>query len=196
MNTTLVLVIAFVATLFLGIAIGFMAGLAKGMALGSHFRTDRPVSPIPWVLCFIGSGICLLAALGSSAYSIYFLANSTQTNAVVIEIIESKNDEGHVVRTLVYSYSNAKGETFTDRSASGDGRGFALSDAILVRYLKDSPNQSRIDDFAHHWLLPILMVVFSIMLGGLGLGLRWWREKEQQWAKKRLENKECDSPQT
>ncbi len=186
MESSLLLVIAFIATLLGGMAIGFMFGITKGMSLGATFRTGRPVSPIPWILCFIGAGIFFLTAAGSSFYSIYFLSSSIRTNAVVTEIVERKDDEGHVSRTPVYTYKDASGEEFTDRSSTGDRREFNVGDTIPIRYLKTSPHQSRIDYFSHHWLSPILMSVFSILLGGLGFGLRWWREREQQWATKLL----------
>jgi hypothetical protein len=186
MISTLFHVIAFVATLLGGMAFGFMSGITKGMSLGASFRTGRPISPIPWILCFIGAGIFMLTAIGSSIYSVYFLSSSIQTNAVVTELVERKDDEGHVSRSPVYSYKDASGQDFTDRSSMGDGRDFDLGDTILIRYLKNSPHQSRIDYFAHHWMLPIFMAVISILLGGLGFGLRWWRNREQQWAYKTL----------
>ena len=182
MDRTLILAVAFAAALLGGMAIGFMMGVVKGMTLGANFRTGRPVSPMPWILCFIGSGIFLLAAVGSTAYSIHFISRGIQTKALVTEIIERRDDEGRLIRTPVYTYRNASGEEFTDRPSSGDGREFEVGDTIPIRYLKHSPHQSRIDYFAHHWLLPILMASFSILLGGLGLGLRWWRDKEQRWA--------------
>lgn len=187
MNSTIGIVIAFAATLLIGMAIGFMIGLAKGMSLGARFRSGRPVSALPSILCFIGSGIFLLVALGSSIYSFYFIANSAQTEAMVTEIIERKDDEGRVRRTPVYSYTAASGNMFTDRSSIGDGRELAIGDTIPVRYLKDSPHQSRIDYFSHHWLLPVFMAAFSVGLAGLGFGLRWWRRQEQQWANERME---------
>ncbi len=186
MTSTLVLVIAFVATLLGGMAIGFMMGIAKGMTLGARFQTGRPVSPIPWIVCFVGSGIFLLAAVSSSIYSIYFLASSVQAKATITEIIERKDDEGRMSRTPVYSYANATGERFTDRSSTGDGREFEVGDVIPIRYLNHSPHQSRIDYFSHHWILPLCMAAFSIALAGLGFGLRWWRNREQQWANKSL----------
>lgn len=184
MDTTLVLVIAFVATLLGGMAIGFMLGITKGMTLGATFRTGRPVSPIPWMLCFIGSGVFLLTAVGASIYSIYFLTNSIQTKAIITEIVERKDGEGHLSRTPVYAYKDSSGKEFTDRSATGDGREYQIGDAIPIRYLKSSPHESRIDYFAYHWFLPIFMVISSVVLGGLGFGFRWWRNREQQWANK------------
>ena len=186
MESSLVLVIAFIATLISGIAIGFMIGITKGMSLGATFRTGRPVSPIPWILCFVGAGIFLLTAVGSTAYSTYFLASSIQTSAVVTEIVERKDGEGRLSRTPVYTYKDATGEKFTDRSSTGDGREFEVGDTIPIRYLKTSPHQSRIDYFSHHWFLPIFMLIFSLLLSGLGFGMRWWRHREQQWANKTL----------
>lgn len=180
------LVTAFVATLFGGMAMGFMIGIGKGMTLGARFRTGRPVSPIPWILCLIGSGIFLLTSIGSSIYSIYFLASSVQTKATVTEVIESKDNEGYVSRSPVYAYKSAAGQGFSDRSSTGDGRVFRVGDVIPIRYLKESPHQSRIDYFSHHWLLPLSTAVVSIALAGLGFGWRWWRKREQEWAHKRI----------
>lgn len=182
MDTPLTLVIAFVATLLGGMAIGFFIGIAKGMTLGASFQPARPVSPIPWILCFIGSGVFLLTAVGSSIYSTYFLAGSVQTNATVTGIIESKDNEGHVSRFPVYAYESATGEKYSDRSSVGDGREFEIGDVIPIRYLKASPHQSRMDYFSHHWFLPIITAALSIALGALGFGLRWWCNQEQKWA--------------
>lgn len=183
------LVIAFVATLLAGMAMGFVAGISKGMTLGARFRSDRPISPVPWILCTIGSGIFLLLALSSSVYSIYFLAGSVLSEAKVTEIIEGKDDEGHISRTPVYSYTDTNGGKFTDRTSMSGGREFAVGDTIPIRYLKKSPHQSRIDYFGYHWFLPIFTAVFSIALGGLGFGLRWWREREQRWANNSLQER-------
>ena len=184
MESSLFLAIAFIATFLGGMAIGFMFGITKGMSLGAIFRTGRPVSPIPWILCLIGAGTFLLTAVGSSIYSIYFLSSSVQTSAVVQEIVERKDDEGHVSRTPVYTYRDTSGAVFTDRSSTGHGREFIVGDTIPIRYLESSPHQSRIDYFSHHWILPIFMLVASIALAGVALGLRWWHSKEKQWANK------------
>ena len=186
MDTSLPLVIAFVATLLCGIALGYMMGLTKGMTLGASFRTGRPVSPIQWIMCFIGSGIFLLMAVGSSVYSIYFLTSSAESTAVVMEIVEQKDDEGYVSRTPVYAYKDVEGKGYTERSSSSGGREFEVGDVIPIRYLKNSPHQSRIDYFSQHWLLPIIMTVSSMFLVGLGFGLRWWRNREQEWANKQV----------
>jgi len=194
MNTAIFLVIAFVATLLGGIAIGFMMGITKGMSLGAHFQTGRPVSPVPWILCATGSGICLLVAVGTSIYTLYFLSSSEAAEAKIIEIVERKDDEGHTSYSPVYSYTLPDGENFTDRSSMSDGREYQIGDTVPIRYLKSSPHQTRIDYFSHHWFLPIFMSVFSLGLAAVAAGLRWWREKEQRWANKRMESNDCPAP--
>ncbi|MDR0353917.1 MAG: DUF3592 domain-containing protein [Opitutaceae bacterium] len=159
-----------------------MMGITKGMSLGAHFQTNRPISPIPWILCATGSGISLLVAIGTSIYTLYFLTGSTPATATITEIIERKNDEGNTSYSSVYSYALPDGQKFTDRSSMSDGREYQVGDTIPIRYLVSSPHQSRIDYFAHHWSLPIFMIVVSLGLAAVALGLRWWREKEQQWA--------------
>lgn len=186
MDSTLALIIAFFATLAFGIAVGFMLGLAKGISMGKRLQSDRPISPIPWILCLVASVIFVLGAIGSSIYSLYFLSSSNQTQATVIEIVERKDSEGHVSRSPVYSYRDANGESFTDRTSNSDGREFSVGDTVPIRYLRNSPHQSRIDYFQHHWATPIVMGIFSMVTCGLGLGLRWWRQRQQEWLKAKL----------
>jgi hypothetical protein len=186
MDPALIVILAFLATLVGGMAIGFMFGITKGLAMGARCRTDRPLSPLPWIICLVASGIFLLAAIGSTIYSIYFLTNSTPAKATITKIVTQKNEEGHVSHTPVYTYKNSVGEEFTDRSHSGDGSGWEAGDTIPIRYLENAPNQSRIDSFSHHWLLPIVMAIFSLLLGTASFGFRWWRKKELQEANKRL----------
>lgn len=181
------IIIAFVVTLLGGMAIGFMMGITKGMSLGAHFQTGRPGSPIPWILCATGSGICLLMAIGTSIYTLYFLTASAPAIATVTEIIERKDDEGNKSYSPVYSYMLPDGQSFTDRSSMSDDGEHQVGDTIPIRYLKSSPHKSRIDYFAHHWFLPILMTAFSLSLAAVALGIRWWREREQQWANKRMQ---------
>ena len=193
MSSNVVLAIAFATTLLGGIAIGFMMGLTKGMALGARFRTGMPVSPFPRILCAIGSGVFFLAAMGTSIHSTYFLSNSVTTEAIVTELVESRSAEGNISHRSVYAYSTPDGRNFTDSSATNGGRNYQVGETIPVRYLKGAPNRSRIDGFSHHWLLPILMAAFSIVLCGAAVGLRWGREKEQRWANKRIAGKACPS---
>lgn len=186
MDTPLVIVIVLTATFVGGVAFGFMMGVSKGMSLGARFRSGRPVSPIAWLMCFIGSGILLLVAIGTSIYSGYFLANSSQADGVVMEIIQHKDEDGDVSYYPAYSYSDASGKEFQGRSSMGSGPEYQVGDSIPIRYLKKFPHESRIDYFSHHWALPIIMSVLSIALIALGFCLRWWRRREQEWANKAL----------
>lgn len=186
MDSTLLILIAFAATFLAGLVIGFISGIARGMVLGTRFRTGRPASPIPWMLCLIGSGILLLAAAGTAAYSTWFLTASNRTTATVREIIERKDDEGQVSRTTIYTYQDSTGTSHTGETSLSGGGPSAAGDVIPVRYLKDSPGRSRIDTFLHHWFAPIFLLGWSILAGALGIWLRWWRRREQQWADKRL----------
>ena len=184
------MIIAFAVTLLGGVAMGFMLGIVKGLSLGMHFRTDRPVSPIPWILCAVGAGMFLLVAIGTSIYSLYFLSSSVPTEATITEIIERENDDGSKSYSPVYTYTLPDGQSFTERSTVSDGRRFQVGDTVPIRYLKASPHQSRMDYFMHHWFLPILLGCMSVGLGAVAAALRWWREKEQRW----LDNRRKPSP--
>lgn len=186
MDTTLLLLIAFAATFLAGLVIGFMSGVAKGLVLGARFRTGRPASPLPWILCFVASGGFLLAAAATTVYSTWFLSAGIRTTATVNEIIERKDDDGKVSRTTRYTYRDSAGTSHTGETSLSGGRPSAAGDAIPVRYLRDSPGKSRIDTFLHHWFAPIFLAGWSIFAWALGIGLRWWRGREQQWAEKRL----------
>ena len=161
-------------------------GISKGFHLGAITRAGRPISPIPWIMCLIGSGTLLLGGIGSGIYSTYFIVRSVQTEATVINIVERKNEEGHVSHYPVYTYKDLSGSEFTDRSSSSDGRVFNIGDPIPIRYLKNSPHQSRVDYFSHHWVLPIILTTFSVIVAAIGFALRWWRNKEHQWLTSRF----------
>jgi hypothetical protein len=141
MNSTIALIIAFIATLIFGMAIGFMFGLTKGIVLGSHLYSKRSSSPIAWVLSLILSGILMLSAVGTSIYSIYFITSSVQTQATVTELIEHKDEKGHLSWYPVYSYT-AAGEQFSDRSSIGGGGEYAVGNIITIRYLKNQTNRA------------------------------------------------------
>jgi hypothetical protein len=184
MNTTIAIILGFIATFLGGIAIGFVIGISKGLTLGLHFRSGRPLSPIPWILSFIGAGAFMLVAVGSAIYSGVFLAKSVETQATVREIAEHRNKEGDVSRRPIYIYTDTTGATYTGTSNMGDGSEYTVGDKLRVRYLASSPQESRIDSFSHHWFLPIFMGAISMFLVALGYGFRWWRAREQQWANK------------
>jgi len=179
---------------FLGIFLGYLWGLTNGVALGARFQSGRPASPLWWILCFVLAGVFLLVSIGTSIYSIYFIANSLPAQATVIRIDETKDDDGNIFHKPVYTYTTKTGETFTDRTSMSDGREYQIGDIIPIRYLSSSPQESRINYFFHIWFIPIFFGGFFVAMAGVGAGLRWWQNKEQQWAYKRMQSLVSPSP--
>ena len=165
------IVVAIVA-LVAGAMIGFMVGVTVGLRTAIK-AVRQPATPLPAVLCSICAGVTLLAAIGTSVYSTYFLFGSLPTNATVIDVREQKDSEGHVSRFPVYRYTDASGTEHRDTTSSSDGREFAVGDIIPVRYLRSSPAESRIDYFSYHWLLPIFLAASSVVTAAIGAALYW-----------------------
>ena len=187
MNTAIIILVVAGATFLGGMAFGFVAGLSKGMSLAALCRVDRPVSPLPWILSFAGAAAMLLLSIGSAIYTIRFLSHSIQTTGTVVDIVEQTDKDGGHSRFPVYEYRTSDGVTHKVKSSMSDGEPYSTGETIPVRYLPTSPQSARIDNFAHHWFLPIFTGIASVFLICLGVGLRWWKSKEQEWANKRLQ---------
>lgn len=107
------------------------------------------------------AALCLMVAVGSAAYTIYFLSGSRATTATLVRIVETKNDEDEIVRTPVYRYE-VDGLRYEDRPSGSDGRKFAIGDEIPIRYLQSRPHESRIDYWGYHWALSVIMLIAAI----------------------------------
>lgn len=194
MEFTFDIAIAFLATFLCGVMIGCKMGLERGISLGMRYLSGRPLSPLPWILCLIGAGLFFIGAISTSIYSVSFLARSVTTKATITDVYETKDEEGSVARFPCYSFVDAAGNSYGGRSRMSY-ESFEIGDTLIVRYLENTPEKSRIDSFGHHWFLPLFLGVMSIILGAFGLFLRWWKSREQRWADHVIaENKERWNP--
>ena len=146
---------------------------------GLRVKSELP-SPIPGILCIVGSFLMVVASVGSSIYSLYFINNSVQTEATVNEIREKKDDEGNISRYPVYSYFDSSGQQFSDTTSMSDGREYKVGDKIPIRYLLKNPHNSRIDLFSHHWFLSIFFGFGTIVLAAVGSVLYWNYKRKTQ----------------
>jgi hypothetical protein len=165
--------------LIIGIVI-FLGGAFFGFVLGTGFglraglrATPRQPSPLTGIFCFIGAGAMLLIAIGTTAYSIYFLTVSTKMEGVIVEVRETKDKDGDTVRYPVYRYHDSMGHEYTGTSSIGDGSPYAVGDRIRVRYLTSSPDTSRIDSFAHHWFLSLFAGCGAVVMAIVGWVFQW-----------------------
>lgn len=124
MDAALITLVLVIGTFFGRGVIGFTLGYAKGSKSSIKLTHDHPPSPISWILCFIGSGVCLLIAICALIYSVYFLAKSEPTEGKVTDIVEHTDSEGETSRSTVYSYTTPQGDAYTDRTSTSDGREF------------------------------------------------------------------------
>jgi hypothetical protein len=154
-----------------GIA-GFILGLKVGLRKERH-TNPKPANPVPGFLFMIGGAIAMISSFSAIAYSIYFLSNSQMTKATVVEIREKKDDDGAISRYPVYEYFISDGQEFTDTASMSAGREFVVGDMIPIRYLATSPQNSRIDYFAYHWSLSIILGIGAMALTFVGLVLNW-----------------------
>jgi hypothetical protein len=161
-----------VIVFFVGGFIGFIIGTQVGLKMGLRVKAEPP-SPVPGILCILGSMFLIVASIVSSIYSLYFINNSVQTKATVTEIREQKDDEGNISRYPAYEYFDSSGQQFSDTTSMSDGRKYGVGDKIPIRYLKKIPQESRIDHFSHHWLLSIIFGIAGVALAAVGAGLYW-----------------------
>jgi hypothetical protein len=161
-----------ILTFMLGAFAGFMLGHGFGRRAGLR-EARRPPSPLGGIFCLVGAGAMLLLAIGTTAYSVHFLAASTPTEGVVVEVRESKDKDGDISRSPVYRFHDASGHEFTSSSHLSDGTPYAIGDKLRIRYLASSPGDSRIDSFDNHWFLPLFSAWVAVVMAVVGGILRW-----------------------
>lgn len=178
MDSAPFVLLACVSILFIGVAIGYMMGISRGVSIGMKMAKPPP-SPLGWIMFMMGSGLALLVALGTTIYSIYFLANSVPSVAKVVEVIRSQDKEGYVHDEMIYSYTVHDGDSvreYTNRGQVTPGGYLKMGpgDMVPIRYLKSSPQRSRVDEFFNHWILPIVTACMSAVMAAISLTMRWW----------------------
>lgn len=183
-DTAFIITILVIAAFLGGMAFGYVAGLTKGITLGERFSSKRPISPLSWIFALIGAVTFLLSSIGTAIYSTHFLANSTTSKAIVVELVKSQDNEGNASTHPRYSFTTRNGIEITGESSMITNPN--VGDTVSIRYLTNAPEKSRIDTFENHWLLPIIFAAASLFLAALGFILRWWRSKEQQWVNEHL----------
>jgi hypothetical protein len=162
-------IVSHIMAIVIGIIIGYGLGVSKGMIFALRAK-EQELSFIDKASFFrIVAGLCLLIAIGSASYSAFFIARSKSTNATVINVIEKKDKDGDIWHYPSYEYYLPSGERMEDRAGIGDGRKYTVGDKFAIRYLIESPHESRIDYFSHHWGLSIFMAAASLFLLCLSL---------------------------
>jgi hypothetical protein len=177
------ILIAIVVALCYGMTVGFLIGITKGLSWGGFFHNNKP--PIFLILCRVTSIVLLLSAIGSTLYSLHFISNSFTTNATVItKWTYTMSHERFFRHNTIYHYNNRSGKMFTNLWHPEDLWQYQGSHNIPIRYLKDAPQESRIDSFSHQWLPPILLSFSSMLFAGIGIAWQWWRNRKHRSAKK------------
>jgi len=164
----LVVIFAFVVGAFVGLHFGFGFGFRAGL----RAARKRP-SPLAGNVWLIGAAAMLLIAILSGTYTLYFLAASTKTEGVIVQVRESKGQQGDTLRHPVYCYRDSEGNEYTSTTNLSEGTPWEVGDKIAVRYLTGSPDTSRIDTLAHHWFLTLFGGGGGLIMGVIGGVLRW-----------------------
>jgi hypothetical protein len=69
-------------------------------------------------------------------------------------------------------------------------------DRLPVRYLPDTPAQSRIDTFVRQWYAAAIAFAASLLLLCLGIAITWWDAREQRLANQELGSIAATAPKT
>ncbi len=125
----------------------------------------------------LGSVICLVISIASTAYTCFFLSRSRVATATVIALTERKTEDNETVISPLYQY-DVNGVRYTDRPTGSDGREFSVGDQIPIRYRLDRPHESRIDYWGYHWDIPVFALCAAIVLAAWAAILRIGRRKK------------------
>lgn len=115
------------------------------------------------------------AALSFAAQSAYFILSGEKTEGRVVDLVKSGDspalhpvfsylDQSRIERTVTSKYSNS---------------GYAIGDAVPVRYLPASPEKARIDDFTNHWASPLIFLLAGVLMLGFLIGYSWIRKRKK-----------------
>lgn len=150
-----------------------IAGVVIGVAIGLRMAMSDVRLPVilPSALwCAAGTGVMLVAAMGTTIYSTYFVFASEPAPATVIWIRKWEHSEGLSFQA-VYKYTDSRGIEYRDTFPFSGGRYFAIGDIVQVRYLREKPAESRLASFSHHCFLPFSFGAISILLGAISAAL-------------------------
>jgi hypothetical protein len=147
-----------VSALFAGILIGINVG--NWWAKKAHLE---PITPIAHQILAALATLAFLTSLGCTAYSAYFLAASTSAPATVVDLEERVDKEGGRSRWAHYRYTDGSGATRDGATSLADDW-VVPGKEIPIRYLTNSPWESRLDTFLGHWGGALLLMFFA---GGL-----------------------------
>ncbi len=106
-----------------------------------------------------------------------FRSQAVAVEGKVVDFVQSRGSKGGSlyaprVRYNVPAAQGGVGQTYEiTANISSSARGYDLGERVAVLYRLDAPAQGRIDSFIEQWFLATLFGAFTVIFGGIALGL-------------------------
>jgi hypothetical protein len=130
----------------------------------------------------IGIG-CLLGCVLSMFNTFNFLKGAERVEGIVVENIVSRDSDGSETYRALVKYSKTGGETGRFKaSVASNPPSFDVGEHVNVLVSMDGSKQ-KIDSFTQIWFLPLFLVGFGAIFGGIGFSFPILRKRRATFAK-------------
>lgn len=163
-----------VIVLSVGIWIGFLIGFSRAMrAVSVKLQTtkNRRVGPL-----FAGGGaLFLLIAIGTAAYTVYFVHTALRAGGSVVEMQQTTDkDSGDVLYAPTFQFRDSAGVSHTVASTVYQSPpAFHVGDTVSVIYLANHPDSARINAYWDVWGFTTVFGILGVVFSAIGLGIIW-----------------------
>jgi hypothetical protein len=126
-----------------------------------------------FVIIFLGVGLLMLfGALMFWNKTRSFLARAHQASGTVVELIETRDNEGSSMWKPVVAFTDDNGHKtrFTD-SVSSRPAAYDVGEAVTVLYLPGKAGEAHIKGFSSLWLGATILGGLGVIFTGIGAGI-------------------------
>ena len=172
-DTIIIIGVVLIDVVVIGLVVAYrlIRGVPLQSALWPVSSTRHPI--VGWVIAVLG-GLGLLAAFGLWIYTLHFTHAALHTSGKVIEMRESSSKGGRTYAPK-FRFRDAAGIERVAASNVYQSRGaFHVGDTVPVLYLRDSPEEARIDSFQQVWGAPTMVGQISFVALLIGGGFIWF----------------------
>lgn len=139
-------------------------------------RSDQ--SQAEWIGGAVIGMMLMMLAVGLCYFfrQYWFVNHATRTEGHVVAVESGRSLGPNSGRSayLVFNYTNASGNNFTQREAFGSfPPDVKPGGTVPVLYDAAAPGHALVDSFASLWTGPIFITGFPVLFGGV-FGLVWW----------------------
>jgi len=128
--------------------------------------------------------ILLAVAFTLAGKRAVFVHDALQADGAIIALNCPNQTKRHGYQCLpIFRFTAADRQTYMVESPTGgNASDFKIGDPVKVLYLKDNPQNARIDSFAHLWATPLIFAVLGALIGIFPLMITRarWRQRRSE----------------